>query len=100
MSKLVIQLPAVRDITIKVVDDGETPSALGSVSIELDSSNIMGNPDYTGTTGVGGGKATIKDVADDTYYVRLTKSGYIYAGGTITVDSSHDDFELEMTEDE
>lgn len=80
-----------RNITVKVVDK-TTSSAIGSVAI------ILGDNEYTGETGVQGGKATISNVVDGTYAVTCTKEGYTTLETEITVDSENDDFELEMEE--
>ena len=80
-----------RDITVKVVDK-TTSSAIATVAI------VLGDNEYTGETGVQGGKATIENVIEGTYAVTCTKEGYTTLETEITVDSEHDDFEFEMEE--
>ena len=85
-------VPSTYDVEVSVTD-GTNP--ISGVAVKL----TLGTKEYTGTTGSKGGCSINKILSNTTAYnVTATKSGYTYAGSTLTVDGNKN-LEIVMIQD-
>lgn len=78
-----------RNITISVVDSVDNTNKIASASIKEDGTEI-------GTTGIGGGQATISNVTDGQHTLTISATGYTTKTETITVGSGNTSFTIEL----
>lgn len=77
-----------RNITISVVDSVD--------STKIASASIKENGTEIGTTGIGGGQASISNVSDGQHTLTVSATGYVTKTETITVGSDNTSFVIEL----
>ena len=78
-----------RNITISVVDSVDNDTKVPNASIKENGTEI-------GSTGVGGGQATISNVTDGTHTITISAEGYTSKTTTINVGSGSTSFTIEL----
>ena len=84
------QQTTTRNITISVVDSADNTQKVASASIKENGVEI-------GTTGIGGGQASISNVADGEHTLTISAEGYTTRTTPITVSSDNTSFTIELT---
>ena len=77
-----------RTLSFTVTDDGDEPSAISGAKVTVDNKK-------TGTTGAQGG-CTVTSVGDGDHSVKVTAEGYEDYTDTLTSDSTHTSFNIEL----
>ena len=78
-----------RNLSFTVTDDEDEPTAISGAKVTVDNKK-------TGTTGAQGG-CTVSSVGDGEHTVKVTKTGYEDYTDTVTSDSTHTSFTIELT---
>ena len=78
-----------RTLSFTITDDGDEPTAISGAKVTVDNKK-------TGTTGAQGG-CTVSSVGDGAHSVKVTAEGYEDYTDTVTSDSTHTSFTIQLT---